>query len=211
MEFSQKTFLLITAISCVYTSSLFGADDAIEPVTPNSSPEAKALLKFLYSTSGKYTLTGQHNYPNTRDRNSQFAADYIGKMPAIWSTDWGFAEAGNSDSYLARPDIVEEAKRQHQMGSLVTICWHAVPPTADEPVTFRRQRDADPEALASVQGQLLDWQFKDVLTPGTELHKRYHSIVFAPILKWLLNCSCFNIRISDLSLYSQSFSWETVS
>jgi mannan endo-1,4-beta-mannosidase len=94
-------------------------------------------------------------------------------MPAIWSTDWGFAEDGDTDSYLARPDIVEEAKRQHRLGSLVTICWHAVPPTADEPVTFRPQRDAAPESLATVQGKLLDWQFKDVLTPGTELHKRW--------------------------------------
>jgi len=179
MIFSQKTFLLLTTISCIYTSSLFGADDAIKPVTPNASPEAKALLEFLYSTSGKYTLTGQHNYPNTKDRNSQFAADYIGKTPVVWSTDWGHAEEGNTDSYLARPDIVEEAKRQHQLGSLVTICWHAVPPTADEPVTFRRQRDAEPGALASVQGQLLDQQFEDVLTPGTELNKRWTAQVDA--------------------------------
>lgn len=173
MKFKQEAFLLLAIILCTCASPILRADSAIKPVTPNASPEARALLEFLYSTSGKYTLTGQHNYPNTRDRNSQFAADYIGKTPAVWSIDWGHAEAGNSDSYLARPDIVDEAKRQHKLGSLVTICWHAVPPTADEPVTFRRQRDADPAALASVQGQLLDEQFKDVLTPGTELYKRW--------------------------------------
>ena len=108
-----------------------------EPVTPNASPEAKALLELTYSISGKYTLTGQHNYPATRDRNSQFAAEYSGQTPAIWSTDMGFAEAGDTDSYLARPDIVKEAIRQHKKGSIITICWHAVPPTADEPVTFQ--------------------------------------------------------------------------
>jgi mannan endo-1,4-beta-mannosidase len=86
----------------------------------------------------------------------------------------GFAKAGDTDSYLARPDIVEEAKRQHQLGSIITICWHAVPPTADEPVTFRPATGkVAPESLASVQGQLLDQQFKDLLTPGTELHKRW--------------------------------------
>ena len=173
MKSLQKTFSLFTTLLCISTFSLSAAADSIKPVTPNASPEARALLKFLYSISGKYSLTGQHNYPDTRDRNSQFAAKYIGKTPAIWSTDWGFAEDGDKDSYLARSDIVEEAKRQHRLGSLVTICWHAVPPTANEPVTFRPQREVPPESLASVQGQLLDQQFKDVLTPGTELNRRW--------------------------------------
>jgi mannan endo-1,4-beta-mannosidase len=34
------------------------------PVNPHATPEARALLRYLYSMSGKYTLTGQHNYPN---------------------------------------------------------------------------------------------------------------------------------------------------
>ena len=145
----------------------------IRPVTPQASPEARALLEVLYAISGKYTLTGQHNYPNTKSRNSQFAMRYIGRTPAVFSTDWGHAKAGDSDSYLARPDIVQEAIRQHKLGSLVTICWHAVPPTADEPVTFRQLPNSDPKALSSVSGRLLDDQFKDVLTPGTALHQKW--------------------------------------
>jgi len=34
-----------------------------KPVTPQASPEATALLETLYDISGKYLLTGQHNYP----------------------------------------------------------------------------------------------------------------------------------------------------
>lgn len=144
-----------------------------DAVGPNASVEAQALLDFVYSLSGKYTLTGQHNYPATKDRNSQFATEYSGQTPAIWSTDMGFAEDGDTDSYLARPDIVREAIRQHRKGSIITICWHAVPPTADEPVTFQARGPVAPDSLASVQGQLLDDQFKDVLTPGTLLHTRW--------------------------------------
>ncbi|ACB76989.1 glycoside hydrolase family 26 protein [Opitutus terrae] len=149
------------------------------PVTPDASPEARALLELLYDLSGRHTLTGQHNYPNIKDRNSRFAAQHIGKMPAVFSTDFGHAVAGNSDSYLARPDIVQECIRQHQLGALVTICWHAVPPTADEPVTFRPLPGSDPKALKSVQGQLLDEQFRDVLTPGTALHTKWAAQVDA--------------------------------
>lgn len=158
---------------CVVVLTAPLLSNSAQPVTPNASPEAKALLNFVSSLSGKYTLTGQHNYPNTRDRNSQFASRYIGETPAVWSTDMGFAEDGDTDSYLARPDIVEEAIRQHHLGSLVTICWHAVPPTANEPVTFRPLPEASPDSLASVQGQLTDQQFRDVLTPGTPLYQQW--------------------------------------
>jgi mannan endo-1,4-beta-mannosidase len=146
---------------------------AAAPVTPQASPEAKALLRFLYDISGKYTLTGQHNFPNTKSRNSEFAAKYIGKAPVIFGSDWGHAKAGDSDSYLARPDIVQEAIRQHQLGAIVALCWHAVPPTANEPVTFSQLSNSDPKALSSVQGKLLDEQFRDVLTPGTALYEHW--------------------------------------
>lgn len=149
------------------------ATAAVEPVTPNAMPEARALLQLLYDISGRYTLTGQHNYPNIRDRNTRFASRYIGETPVVFSTDFGFAKPGDTDSYLARPDIVQECIRQHRLGSLITICWHAVPPTANEPITFRKLPNSDPKALASVQGQLLDEQFKDLLTPGTPLYDHW--------------------------------------
>jgi mannan endo-1,4-beta-mannosidase len=175
MQWRKPASLRIGAVTCLLAWSFTLSAKSVKPATPNASPEARALLDLFYAISGKYTLTGQHNYPNTRDRNSQFAAKYIGKTPAIWSTDMGFAKDGDTDSYLARPDIVEEAKRQHRQGSLVTICWHAVPPTADEPVTFRPVpgRASKPESLATVQGRLLDRQFRDILTPGTPLYRRW--------------------------------------
>jgi mannan endo-1,4-beta-mannosidase len=151
-----------------------GAQEIVaKPVTGDASPEATALLQFLCDISGKYTLTGQHNFPNTKSRNSEFASKYIGKTPVIWGTDWGHAKAGDSDSYLARPDIVQEAIRQHQLGSIVALCWHAVPPTTDEPGTFRPLPGSDPKMLKSVSGQLLDDQFRDVLTPGTPLYEHW--------------------------------------
>ena len=159
-------FFLIWVSVCTY------AQHAL-PVTPNPSPEAKALLELMYKLSGKHMLSGQHNFPISRDRNSQFAASYIGKTPVVWSQDFGFAAAGDKDSYLARPSIVDEAIRQHHLGSIITLCWHAVPPTADEPVTFQPAPGHDPSALASVQGRLTDQQFQEILTPGTSLHMRW--------------------------------------
>ena len=146
---------------------------AQEPVTKNASPEARALLKFFYSISGEYILTGQHNFPNVQGKNTAFASRYIGKTPVIYSTDWGFAFGGSYDSYLARRDIVNEAIEQYKRGAIVTICWHAVPPTSDEPVTFQPAPGDDSTKLHSVSGHLLDQQFQEVLTPGTELYQHW--------------------------------------
>jgi mannan endo-1,4-beta-mannosidase len=174
MRYRVIAVALFAAFLCIGISAAFGAEGSVKPVTPNAAPEATELLKFIYSLSGKHTLTGQHNFPNTRDTYTQRAAQSWGKVPAIYGQDWGFAQAGNQDSYLARPDIVTGCKRQYALGAIVTICWHAAPPTADEPVTFRPRRGVPaPEKLASVQGRLTDEQFKDVLTPGTELYNRW--------------------------------------
>ena len=161
MNPSTKLISLVF-IPLFVSASLIGPDKPGVPVTPKASPEAVALLDLFYNISGKYTLTGQHNYPNIKDRNTRFAAEYIGKTPVVFSTDWGFAKENDKDSYLARPEIVKEAIRQHKLGSIITICWHAVPPTAKEPITFQPVPGANPPALASVQGQLTDQQFKDL-------------------------------------------------
>jgi mannan endo-1,4-beta-mannosidase len=177
---SPRAIALLILFPIVFGSpGLFGAGDKIEPANPNATPEVRALLQVLHEMSGQYMLTGQHNFPNTKSRNSAFASKYIGKTPAIFASDFGFAKPGDTDSYLARPDIVQEAIRQHQRGELVDLCWHAVPPTANEPVTFRPLPGSDPDKLASVQGKLTDEQFRDVLTPGTALYQHWCSQVDA--------------------------------
>lgn len=157
----------------LFSTTLFGQTINVKPVTPNASPEAIALLNYFYSISGKYILTGQHNYPATQNRNTQFVKEYMGKTPVIYSVDFGFSKEGDKDCYLARPAIVKEAIKQYKVGSIIAICWHAVPPTADEPITFQPLPGANPDALASVQGKLTEKQYKEMLTPGTKLYKHW--------------------------------------
>ena len=49
---------------------LCGGCASIQPVTPHPSPEAVTLLNYIQSLSGRHTLTGQHNYPNTQDAST---------------------------------------------------------------------------------------------------------------------------------------------
>ena len=56
-----STFLLMLLFS---GSAYCGdADSVVMPVTPDPSPEAVKLIRYIYSISGKKTLTGQHSQP----------------------------------------------------------------------------------------------------------------------------------------------------
>jgi mannan endo-1,4-beta-mannosidase len=172
-------------LMCLLSSTVLASERPVKPVTPDASPEAVALLKFIDSLSGKYTMSGQHNFPNDQDRHTARSAQAWGKVPAVFGKDWGFAQEGDKDSAYARDAIVEELKEQFKNGAIVTMCWHEAPPTAAEPVTFSG-RGVQP-MLKTVQGRLTDEQYKELLTPGTELNEKWCAQVDAivPYLKRL--------------------------
>lgn len=173
MNFIQLTLVACLAISAIGCSSVSSPGNHPQPVTPDATPEASALLNFVYGISGEHTMTGQHNFPNTKDESTQQATRAWGKTPAVFGQDFGFAAPGDKDAAAARPDIIAECKREYEKGAIITLCWHAVPPTADEPVTFRPERGTPTNQLHSVQGRLTDQQWNDVITPGTELYRHW--------------------------------------
>ena len=97
MYYNRITNGLVLGVLLLAGPTLFGADGLMKPVTPNASPEAVELLKFIYNISGKHTLTGQHNFPNTKDASTQTAIHIYGKVPAIFGQDFGFAKPGDKD------------------------------------------------------------------------------------------------------------------
>ena len=133
------------------------------PVNPHATPEARALLKYIASISGQGIITGQHNYPNVGARYTDLAYDLTGKYPGLFGEDFGFSAGDDKDSVLSRPAMIAEAERQWRNGAVIALTWHEVRPTDDEPVTFRD----------SVQGKLTDWEWKELLTPGSPLNKRW--------------------------------------
>jgi mannan endo-1,4-beta-mannosidase len=198
MKKVQIGFSLLIGLLCINAASLCRAGSAARPVTPDAAPEAVELLNFIYRISGQHTLSGQHNLPADKDRQTVAAAKAWGKTPAIFGKDWGFADKSSKDSAFVRNDVVEEIIEQYKNGSLVVMCWHEVPPTADEPVAFRprggrgattnvAKTNAATTGLKTVQGHLTEAQYKDLLTPGTKLHQHWCDQVDAivPYLKQL--------------------------
>jgi len=138
-----------------------------EPVNPNATQEARALLKTLCAVSGKGILTGQHNYPNERNQDYDKVYALTGKYPTIWGSDFGFTDDEDKDSTLHRDLMIQEAKKQAAAGSIIYLCWHMLRPTEDEP--------GQPGASwrGSVQARLTDDQWQELITSDTPLHKRW--------------------------------------
>jgi mannan endo-1,4-beta-mannosidase len=137
------------------------------PVNPHATSEARALLQFLDSIGGQYTLTGQHNFPNDGSRWTDRVYDLTAKYPALFGEDFGFSAGEDKDSVESRPAMIAEVKRQYEHGAVIALTWHAVKPTEDEPVTFHD----------SVQGHLTDFEWRELLTPGTALNLRWQAQV----------------------------------
>lgn len=136
----------------------------IATANPRATAEARALLRTIQQVSGRRTLSGQHNTPRELSFYSDEAARITGRAPAVWGQDFGFSADGDMDGVMYRQAVIDEAKKQHAAGSIVTLMWHAVRPTEDEPVTF----------LGSIcDGMLPDDEWRDLLTPGTEVHARW--------------------------------------
>jgi mannan endo-1,4-beta-mannosidase len=138
-----------------------------EPVNPNATPEARALLKKLCDLTGKGILTGQHNFPNQRNLDTERIHTATGKYPAIWGSDFGFTDGEDKDAITHRDLMIEEAKKQYAAGSIIYLCWHMMRPTEDEP--------GKPGAAwsGSVQAKLTDDQWAELITSDSPLHQRW--------------------------------------
>lgn len=147
---------------------------AIAPVTPNASREAVELLDYIYSISGKQTLAGQHCAPLVGSTRLSVVHRITKKYPAVFGQDFGFSYPGYWDGINYRQNIVDEAIRRNEEGFIITLMWHAVPPTMDEPVSFKE----------GIQSELSEEEWRDLVTPGTFLNEKWKSQV--DVIAWFL-------------------------
>ena len=163
----MRNLFLVAALSagvpCSIGSRAQSRQPDAQPVNPDATPAARALLREIDSVSGHATLSGQHNFPNTVSRYSDRIYELTGHYPAVFGQDFGFSAGEDKDSTLSRSAMIEEVIRQYRAGSVIALTWHSVRPTDDEPVTFRE----------GILSHLSDWEFQQVLTPGTDLNQRW--------------------------------------
>ncbi|MDR2495867.1 MAG: glycoside hydrolase family 26 protein [Tannerellaceae bacterium] len=154
MKAQLKSFLIL--VSCLIFA---GCSNQVgfAPVNSNASSEAKQLLSFLYSARGKYTIAGQHNFVSDFDRYDNIVHEMTGAYPALWGADFSFMAEGDNIARFQhcgpmnltapfgpcevngrskenlRQSIVDEAKKKHAEGRIITLMWHCCfPSNGDE-------------------------------------------------------------------------------
>jgi len=134
-------------------------------------------LDYLYSISGKYTLAGQHGrkYWNTMQR-------ITGDCPALWGEDMlYYASDGTGSMDQWRKLVTHDAKQRWTKGVLISMMFHACPPTQAEPCDWWGNGDK------GVLGTLSNAQWNELITDGTTLNQNWKARLDAiyPYLKEL--------------------------
>ncbi|MFH1198374.1 MAG: glycosyl hydrolase [bacterium] len=173
----MKHLISLSVFIFLFSSSIKSAitpADSISPVTPNASPEAVELLNYIHSISGNHTLAGQHCQPVYGSLRLSVIHRYMHAYPALYGQDFGFDVPGYIDGINFRQRNIDEIILKHRDGFIITLMWHAVPPTKDEPVSF----------WEDIQGEVSDEEWDSLITPGTKINERWKSQV--DVIAWFL-------------------------
>ena len=95
----------------------------VPPVTHDASPEARALLNYLYAIYGKKTLSGQMR-PSWGIDEIETVEEITGKLPAIRGQGYIHESANGRENQLATA--------WWKAGGIPTIMWHWGAPSLGE-------------------------------------------------------------------------------
>jgi mannan endo-1,4-beta-mannosidase len=73
--------------------------------------------------------------------------------------------------------MIEEAKKQAAAGSIVTLCWHMLRPTEDEPGKAGENGRPSESWRGSVQARLSDEQWQELIASDSPLHQRWERYI----------------------------------
>lgn len=129
-----------------------------EPVNKNATRESKELLSYI-STLDRKILSGQHCYSHETNRFYDSVKKMTGKYPAIWGADFYWSKGEIDPGY----SLIKEAIKKYEEGSIITLMWHVGKPTDDAPFGWKE----------SVQDNIIDQEWDDLVTPGTKIHQKW--------------------------------------
>lgn len=158
--------------------AMLGISYAQQPVNPNATAEAKALYSYIANLDGEL-LAGQHSYNGNPAQYYDVVTNITGKAPAVWGTDLYWNNQTNPGDR-----VVQEALKKHNEGAIVTIMWHVGRPMDTAPYGWN----------TSVQNKISDSDWEALVTPGTELHKKWEQQVDT-IAKTLKQLQDFHIPV----------------
>ncbi|MBE7680117.1 glycosyl hydrolase [Paenibacillus sp. P13VS] len=137
--------------------------------------QAVGVLDYIKNISGSQTIIGIHNREPNSSPAQQTNTVYgiTGRYPGLWSGDLLFS----SDDVNNRWNMIYEAKRQWDSGSIVQLMMHVTPPTQSDVGSWD----------GGVVSELTDAQWTDLITNGGTLNKAWKARLdnYAQYLQYL--------------------------
>ena len=154
--------IAILAVTLLPAILPLGLTAAPQPVNSDAVTGARAVLEYLYSVRDSgHTLAGQHVYPATDYSELEHVRKLTGDYPAVAEFDLLGFHANPARKRL----FFERIRRHAARGGLIGISWHETSPAL---ATLDEGGYAHGTKMRMGQED-----FEKVLTPGTELHRRW--------------------------------------
>ena len=132
--------------------------EMVAPVTSNASRASKALLQTLVSTSPGHVLSGQQNDTTASTSAADAVVRATGKHPAIVGQDLDT----RSNAPVPPRTVVDEAIKQSEQDAIASLRWFAPNPA-----------ESDTAGQDTRNRLLTDYEWKELLTPGSHLNQRW--------------------------------------
>jgi mannan endo-1,4-beta-mannosidase len=163
MNFLLKCTLYLFVLTAAACSA---GKTSLDPEQPQIPKQKFKSLEYLKSISGQKTLVGIHNRePNAKPAQwTEEIYKLTGKYPALWSGDFLF----QAENIRDRGVMIDEAIRQWKKGAVINIMWHACNPALEQPCGWDNN---------GVKSKLTDDQWKELITDGTVLNKRWKTMM----------------------------------
>ena len=168
----HKHFLLVFIFLFTLTVN-FSCTQTTPPVNPNATKEVKELLSMLHSVSGKYTISGQHNYREILSRCTDTNTVITGKTPLVWGADLSSWRGIEYDIILV------EAVKRYKQGHIITLmCHQPVPLSEKERLEWREKRrnnrgNPNQTQMPNSWYKMPEEEWLQIVTPGTEKHEQW--------------------------------------
>ena len=151
-----KIMNILKLVGSFFLGTLFWSCSTTEQtklVNPDASKKAVNLYNFIQEISGKYTLSGQHNYCGKGSEYTNQLEKLTGRKAVVWGSDFSWCAEGDSAyrfqhcgplnltapntpfGFLdismeeARDQLIQEIKQRNSDGHIITLMWHGCFPT----------------------------------------------------------------------------------
>ncbi len=183
-RFIFYSFILVFLFSCSENEEKY-----IQPANKNASVKTVNLFNFLQDISGKYTLSGQHEYCGKESVYTDQLEALTGKRSVVWGSDFSWCAEGESAKSFqhcgpinlsapatpfkflditmeeARSALIDEIKEQYASGHIITMMWHGCFPTDGE--------CCEASSIWSMEDRPSPEVWKELITEGTELNNAW--------------------------------------